>query len=87
MSIKTEDKPLRDMGGVRMTQQWNPRSIVSTLILLSIPTLLSNVLEGLNGFVNTLAVGRLLGKSALAATSSANLIMFFLFSVDIKHRD
>ena len=69
------------MGGVRMTQQWNPRSIVSTLILLSIPTLLSNVLEGLNGFVNTLAVGRLLGKSALAATSSANLIMFFLFSV------
>lgn len=54
--------------------------ILRTLLLFSVPTLLSNVLQTLNGSVNAIWVGRLLGESALAATANANVIMFLMFS-------
>ncbi|MBC2670437.1 MATE family efflux transporter [Novosphingobium piscinae] len=54
--------------------------ILRTLLLFSIPTLLSNVLQTLNGSVNAVWVGRLIGESALAATANANVITFLLFS-------
>ncbi|MBB5709123.1 MATE family efflux transporter [Sphingomonas xinjiangensis] len=50
-----------------------------TLLLFALPTLGSNVLQSLNGSINTIWVGRFLGESALAATSNANIIMFLLF--------
>lgn len=54
--------------------------ILRTLIVFSLPTLLSNMLQTLNGSVNAVWVGRLIGESALAATTNANVIMFLLFS-------
>jgi len=54
--------------------------ILRTLLVFSIPTLLSNMLQTLNGSVNAVWVGRLIGESALAATANANVIMFLLFS-------
>ncbi|MBT0666820.1 MATE family efflux transporter [Novosphingobium profundi] len=54
--------------------------ILKTLMLFSIPMLLSNVLQTLNGSVNAIWVGRLIGESALAATANANVIMFLLFA-------
>lgn len=54
--------------------------ILRTLLLFSLPTLLSNVLQSLNGSVNAVWVGRLIGESALAATANANVIMFLMFS-------
>jgi len=54
--------------------------ILRTLLVFSIPTLLSNILQTLNGSVNAVWVGRLIGESALAATANANVIMFLLFS-------
>ena len=54
--------------------------ILRTLLLFSIPTLLSNLLQTLNGSVNAMWVGRLIGESALAATANANVITFLLFS-------
>lgn len=54
--------------------------ILRTLLAFSIPTLLSNMLQTLNGSVNAVWVGRLIGESALAATTNANVIMFLLFS-------
>ena len=54
--------------------------ILRTLLLFSVPMLLSNVLQTLNGSVNAIWVGRLLGESALAATANANVIMFLLFA-------
>lgn len=54
--------------------------ILKTLLLFSIPTLLSNVLQTLNGSINAIWVGRLLGESALAATANANIVMFLMFS-------
>ncbi|NML92141.1 MATE family efflux transporter [Novosphingobium olei] len=54
--------------------------ILRTLIAFSAPTLLSNVLQSLNGSVNAVWVGRLLGENALAATANANVIMFLVFA-------
>ena len=54
--------------------------ILRTLILFSVPTLMSNALQSLNGTINSIWVGRLIGEEALAATANANIIMFLLSS-------
>ncbi|MGJ3626624.1 MATE family efflux transporter [Sphingomonas sp. MMS24-JH45] len=51
-----------------------------TLIAFALPTLGSNILQSLNGSINTIWVGRFLGEDALAATSNANIIMFLCSS-------
>ncbi|MFC4600243.1 MATE family efflux transporter [Cohnella hongkongensis] len=42
------------------------------------PFLIGNALQSLNGLVNSIWVGQLLGEQALAATSGANTLLFFL---------
>ena len=54
--------------------------ILSTLLIFSAPTLASNILQALNGSINSVWVGRLLGDSALAATANANVVMFLVFA-------
>ncbi|AYJ87474.1 MATE family efflux transporter [Sphingomonas paeninsulae] len=54
--------------------------IAKTLLLFALPTLGSNVLQSLNGSVNAIWVGHILGENALAATSNANLVMFLMFA-------
>ncbi len=54
--------------------------ILRTLLAFSIPTLIANMLQTLNGSVNTIWVGRLIGESALAATANANVVMFLLIA-------
>ena len=54
--------------------------IGKTLIAFAVPTLISSILQSLNGSINTIWVGRFLGEDALAATSNANLTMFLLMS-------
>jgi putative MATE family efflux protein len=54
--------------------------ITKTLFFFAMPILLGNVLQSLNGSVNSIWVGKFLGENALAATSNANIIMFFLLS-------
>ncbi|MBA2942646.1 MATE family efflux transporter [Paenibacillus sp. CGMCC 1.16610] len=54
--------------------------IAKTLILFSLPILLGNVLQTLNGSINAVWIGKYLGEGGLAATSNANIIMFFLIS-------
>jgi putative MATE family efflux protein len=53
--------------------------IAATLLTFALPTLGSNILQSLNGSINTIWVGRFLGEGALAATSNANIIMFLTF--------
>ncbi|PZU60229.1 MAG: MATE family efflux transporter [Sphingobium sp.] len=55
--------------------------IGKTLLLFTIPTLASNVLQSLNGSINAVWVGRFLGENALAATANANIVMFLLVSL------
>ena len=54
--------------------------ILKTLVLFSAPTLASNILQSLNGSINSIWVGRLLGEGALAATANANVVMFLVFA-------
>ena len=53
-------------------------SIGPTLLAFAMPTLASSILQSLNGTINAIWVGRLLGEDALAATSNANMVMFLL---------
>lgn len=52
-----------------------------TLIAFAVPQMIGNVMQSLNGSINAVWVGRLLGNSALAATANANIIMFLLFAL------
>jgi putative MATE family efflux protein len=57
--------------------------ITRTLIAFTLPTLGANMLQSLNGSVNAIWIGKILGENALAATSNANLVMFLLLSAII----
>jgi Na+-driven multidrug efflux pump len=54
--------------------------ILPTLLAFSIPTLISNLLQTLNGTINSIWVGKLIGESALAATANVNIIMFLMMA-------
>jgi putative MATE family efflux protein len=54
--------------------------IGKALLAFAVPTLLSSILQSLNGSINAIWVGRFLGEKALAATSNANLVMFLLMA-------
>jgi len=53
-------------------------SIGPTLLRFALPILAGNVLQSLNGSVNSIWVGRFLGEAALTATSNANTVMYLL---------
>lgn len=53
-------------------------SIPVGLFRFSLPILCANILQSLNGSVNSIWVGRFLGEAALTATSNANTVMFLL---------
>src|SRR5947208_16342853 len=53
-------------------------AIGKTLLAFALPTLASSILQSLNGTINAIWVGRLIGEGALAATSNANMVMFLL---------
>ena len=55
--------------------------ISRTLLMFSLPVLGSSVLQSLNGSINALWVGRLLGAEALTATTNATLILLLLLGV------
>jgi putative MATE family efflux protein len=52
-----------------------------TLLMFSVPTLMSSILQSLNGTINSIWVGRLIGEEALAATANANIVMFLVSSL------
>jgi len=71
------ETPRAFRGGRDLTQG----PILATLVVFTLPTLVSNVLQSLNGSINSIWVAHFLGESALAATANANIIMFLMFSV------
>ncbi len=62
----------------RMKGDLTQGPIMPTLLMFSVPTLLSSALQSLNGTINSIWVGRLIGEEALAATANANIIMFLM---------
>jgi len=55
-------------------------SIPVELFRFTLPILFANILQSLNGSVNSIWVGRYLGEAALTATSNANTVMFLLIA-------
>ncbi|QJU57564.1 MATE family efflux transporter [Sphingomonas sp. AP4-R1] len=55
--------------------------ITRTLLMFSLPTLGANILQSMNGSINTVWIGRFLGEAAIAASTNANIIMFLMFSL------
>ena len=54
--------------------------ITRTLLSFMLPALGSSILQSLNGSINTIWIGRLLGENALAATSNATTVMFLMLA-------
>jgi putative MATE family efflux protein len=54
--------------------------VAKTLFLFALPSLGVNILQSLNGSVNSIWIGKFLGEEALAASSNAGMIMFLMFS-------
>lgn len=52
--------------------------IAATLLVFALPILGGNVLQSLNGSINAVWIGHLLGPDALAAIANANNILFLL---------
>jgi putative MATE family efflux protein len=52
--------------------------IARTLLMFSLPVLGTSALQSLNGSINAIWVGRLLGPEALTATTNATLILLFM---------
>lgn len=73
------DKPQPSRAPMRGDLTSGP--IPRTLLMFSIPALLTNVLQSLSGTVNSIWVGRLIGEEALAATANANIVMFLVASM------
>ena len=56
-------------------------SISRSLLLFALPMIAGNLLQQLYNIADTLIVGRVLGKNALAAVGSSYTLMTFLTSV------
>jgi MATE family, multidrug efflux pump len=66
---------------VRSNLSLTEGSIPRALLLFSLPILMGNLLQSVNGSINSIWVGKFLGEAALAATGNANVVMFLLFGV------
>jgi len=64
----------------RMQGDLTQGPILRTLVMFSIPALISNVLQTLGGTINSVWVGQLLGANALAATANGNIVTFLMFA-------
>ena len=63
---------------MRSSRSLTQGSISRGLLLFALPILFGNMLQTLNGTVNSIWVGRYLGEAALSATANANVVMFLL---------
>ena len=54
--------------------------VARTLLLFTLPTLGSNVLQSLNGSISAIYVGKFLGENAFAAAGISTFVMFAIFS-------
>jgi putative MATE family efflux protein len=53
-------------------------TISHRLLVFAVPILLGNILQSLDGSVNSVWIGRFLGEAALTASSNANTVLFLL---------
>ena len=63
------------------SKQLTEGSIYRTVFFFSLPLLFGNILQSLNGTINSIWVGHYLGANAFAATANVNNINFLVFSL------
>lgn len=68
-------------GRVMERTQLTEGSIYRTVFFFSLPLLFGNILQSLNGTINSIWVGHYLGADAFAATANVNNINFLIFSL------
>ncbi|MDE7190915.1 MAG: MATE family efflux transporter [Clostridia bacterium] len=68
---------------VKKTVDLTEGSILKKLILFSLPVMIGNLLQQFYNIVDTIVVGKYLGKEALAAVGSAYTIMILITSIII----
>lgn len=78
--MSESDSPSPRPAGPAQRRDLTSGPVMRTLLVFALPTLGSNLLQSLNGTVNSIWVGRLLGEAALAATANANIVMFLTFA-------
>jgi putative MATE family efflux protein len=54
--------------------------VAATLFAFALPSLGVNILQSINGSINSVWIGRFLGEAALAASSNAGMVMFLMFA-------
>jgi putative MATE family efflux protein len=54
--------------------------VTKTLFLFALPSLGVNILQSLNGTINSIWIGQYLGKAAMAASANAGFVIFLMFS-------
>lgn len=68
------------MTGASSQRDLTSGPVAKTLFLFALPSLGVNILQSLNGSVNSMWIGHFLGENALAASANGGLIMFMMFS-------
>ena len=53
-------------------------SVYRTLFTFTLPILAGNVLQSINGSINSIWIGKFLGAAALTGANNANIVMFLL---------
>jgi putative MATE family efflux protein len=77
--LHAKDAPSNGKAHLRMDLTQGP--IARTLLQFSLPVLGSSMLQSLNGSINAIWVGRLLGAEALTATTNATVLLLLLLGV------
>jgi putative MATE family efflux protein len=75
----SESEPAEPAKPARGGRDLTTGPINRTLLMFALPTLGANVLQSLNGSVNAIWIGNILGPEALAASSNATLVMFLMY--------
>ncbi|KLE33755.1 MATE family efflux transporter [Aurantiacibacter luteus] len=78
--MNDDSAPAANPPQARMRGDLTEGPVMRTLLMFAVPTLASNILQSLNGTINSIWVGRLIGEQALAATANANIVMFLVAS-------
>ena len=77
-SYPTDEIPVPPLQPMRGDLTQGP--VTKTLLLFTLPTLGSNVLQSLNGSISAIYVGKFLGENAFAAAGISTMVMFLIFS-------
>lgn len=78
---RQKNHPSGNLGYIRYETRSHTGKITSSLLLFALPMTAGNLLQQFYNIADTLIVGRVLGRDALAAVGSAYTLMVFLTSV------